>query len=1447
MSGFTNCNANIPHPTITTLNVNGLSAHSVERSSKTARRHRNIIGIITTLLQTSDILCLQETKLGANDSNALKLYFPHHTIHYNNDRINHAGTIIITSPSITNRYHLRPIILPATAKGRVQALAYLPKPQHQTTSLPFQVINVYLQSGNLPAERARQLDTLLSLTPSRYLFLTGDFNFIESPSDSSGDSASLIGGAHLDQWTNLQDHLQVSEIHQSTHTYYRHSENLTSSHTSRLDRVYASYDTDDLEVLTPTTYIPHTTINALQRASNHSPAPDHLPVTFRAYPNEPPRSSKRASRIPAALAADPIIRQRIESRWAGSSHHENQYVALDRWKSIVREVVDKHYSDRHQLAKLLHADANELTTLLRILRHCSRPNPDLPRIRALLSPLDHPALLVDTTALPIDTSKLRARLRELRASSPVDADDDVDDETTEQAWIPPPSSAPISTTRHANHLKELASALPSTRKPLRALRRTAREEPTSDPEEMGNLLTGFWSKIWSKRSKAPTAQQLSSYLANYHTRIPPHLQPALPTLDECVDGINGSGNSSAGPDGIPFAFYRAFSLSLGPLIHRITHSLASGELPPPGYNHALLYLLPKNDSLLPSATRPISVTNCDNRIIAKLITIAITPALQHALLPAQKGFVPGRVGTQHVLDITQSYYSALNAQQQHYILFLDTAKAFDSLDHAFILAVLAQIGLPPWLTYLVEGLLNDVIVFLVLSQPTNHSITIERGVKQGCPLSPLLFVLCYDVLLSYLLQHRDHEDFGYADDLAIASTSISTIAHCLHTINTFARFSGLGLNLSKTTILTALPPTRTATALLALAGFHNIKFVDSATYLGVLMGQRTTTLDVFASASDKFYSRSRRYHTFIRNSTLHNRIIIFNIFLIPLLLYLAQFYIIPYTEIVVRIKEHTRRAIIPYNGGGFGYAQLITPRDRFGPHTPLRDLWATNITLLAQTYPLSHSHGHLLPQLPDHPHVTSPDWGSMLIAEHRAWAAFAYLECYNPRDALLRIDVARLNGKKGAKVRRLLYRDCVLQGYWQERDSAAASYPTSLPNKINRFSAFLSITTTTAAASHLRAHAKLVGRRLRPNRWNLQLRLTYNALPTDHRRSRAMAVPQRPSSLTRSPFPCYLCGKGVDSIVHLYGGDCEVVGIALRRFSLATGHNFHHNLTTALLLFPPTTTIDVTLLLISFNWAVWYQRTSYFASLAHPPPLLTAAHRLAAFALDRKIITAPKSISTTSAIAQLVTDPPADALVTYTDGSAIPNPGPAAAGLWLSIPSSSSSPAFHLELVMPLGHANNNSGEIHALDVGFTIGRWSHAHLHFDSPPPLLFISDSFACIGYILHGWSFKDDVPTARRARSTFHALTSSAQARLYWVRGHAQVDGNERADKLAKLGAKGQRSPPHPTTTTTSHQLYYRFTTTTGITLSPLTTSNPNMRLLHHHLLAIGALALDLLPTP
>ena len=87
--------------------------------------------------------------------------------------------------------------------------------------------------------------------------------------------------------------------------------------------------------------------------------------------------------------------------------------------------------------------------------------------------------------------------------------------------------------------------------------------------------------------------------------------------------------------------------------------MEGGELPR-DFNLGLLHIIPKKDTHRIDDTRPITVNNAGNRLIASVIVDRITPAWDDMLNRAQKLFIKGRVMAEHVWDINEKYYAALN-------------------------------------------------------------------------------------------------------------------------------------------------------------------------------------------------------------------------------------------------------------------------------------------------------------------------------------------------------------------------------------------------------------------------------------------------------------------------------------------------------------------------------------------------------------------------------------------------------------------------------------------------------------------------------------------------------------------------------------------------------------------------------------------------------------------
>ena len=170
----------------------------------------------------------------------------------------------------------------------------------------------------------------------------------------------------------------------------------------------------------------------------------------------------------------------------------------------------------------------------------------------------------------------------------------------------------------------------------------------------------------------------------------------------------------------------------------------------PSYlNETLISLIPKcqNPESL-SNYRPISLCNSVYKVVSKIIVACIKPYLSNLISLAQTAFVPGRRGTDNVL-IAQELFPALDNKKgraDFMAIKLDLEEVYDKLEWSFIHRVLQTFQFPPKILKIIMSCITSPNTTILVNGGALEPFEPMRGIRQGDPLSPYIFILCMEYL-----------------------------------------------------------------------------------------------------------------------------------------------------------------------------------------------------------------------------------------------------------------------------------------------------------------------------------------------------------------------------------------------------------------------------------------------------------------------------------------------------------------------------------------------------------------------------------------------------------------------------------------------------------------------------------------------------------------------------
>ena len=269
---------------------------------------------------------------------------------------------------------------------------------------------------------------------------------------------------------------------------------------------------------------------------------------------------------------------------------------------------------------------------------------------------------------------------------------------------------------------------------------------------------------------AESEAQLLSALQRDGKRVPPHLQAMLQPeavldpwkVQRAIAGLPS--NKAPGPDGFPSEYFKTLCLHNSkdaegkPVINPFAECLAAcyreclqtGRLLPFMREGVVSLIHKKGCRADLENYRPITVLSASYKILARAMVLAFAEAIPYLVAPLQGGFQREK----YIGELTRLVQDLLHyvdeTDGEALLVACDQTKAYDLVDHEFMSKVLATMQVPDGFIRLVQCCYASNRVCIKVNGHRGQWFKPTNGVKQGCPLSPLLYICVFQTFLSTL-------------------------------------------------------------------------------------------------------------------------------------------------------------------------------------------------------------------------------------------------------------------------------------------------------------------------------------------------------------------------------------------------------------------------------------------------------------------------------------------------------------------------------------------------------------------------------------------------------------------------------------------------------------------------------------------------------------------------
>jgi len=409
----------------------------------------------------------------------------------------------------------------------------------------------------------------------------------------------------------------------------------------------------------------------------------------------------------------------------------------------------------------------------------------------------------------------------------------------------------------------------------------------------------FTNFLETKYSLLPTdTRSFQTMVSREMPKIPEDANTVLDnpiTLEEVREAVKkGKRHKSPGPDGICHEFFiKKWDIVKDDLTDIIKDMYMEGSLSD-SQKHGHIVCLPKQATpMSPENHRPLTILNTDYKLHTRIIANRLRPWMDNILHHNQFCGRTSQTIFDAIANVRDIIAYAKESNKPICLLSIDFKDAFDKISHTYLFKILREYGISDQFCSRLQTLYADATTTLILNGHKSSPIRVQSGVRQGCPLSILLFVLCINPLLINLdkklkcvyIRHNSARTtaIAYADDITIIVTKPEEVDTIKDTLHDYMQATGAHINVNKSHAI-ALGSWKKLTPMM------DINYQDDIILLGFHMAKniKQSTNKSWAMLTTKIRAQAQKdYH---RALNLEHRIRYVNDYLLARVWYATQIF-----------------------------------------------------------------------------------------------------------------------------------------------------------------------------------------------------------------------------------------------------------------------------------------------------------------------------------------------------------------------------------------------------------------------------------------------------------------------------------------------------------------------------------------------------------------------------